>query len=104
MPNGKGGPSISYVLKFNDPETELLPRSGGKGSSLSKLFRAGFPVPPGFIVTPQGYAEFFASVPGAWEAVEALPFDSPDRLVPAAAALRERMKGVLLPAGLAAEK
>ena len=94
---------MSYVLKFSDPEAELLPRSGGKGSSLSKLFRAGFPVPPGFIVTPQGYAEFFASVPGAWEAVEALPFDSPDRLVPAAAALRERMKGVLLPEGLAAE-
>ena len=67
---------MSYVLKFSDPEAELLPRSGGKGSSLSKLFRAGFPVPPGFIVTPQGYAEFFASVPGAWEAVEALPFDN----------------------------
>ena len=47
----------------------------GVGSSLSKLFRAGFPVPPGFIVTPQGYAEFFASVPGAWEAVEALPIE-----------------------------
>ena len=35
--------------------------------------------------------------------MEALPFDSLDRLVLAAAALRERMKGVLLPAGLAAE-
>ena len=41
---------MSYVLKFSDPEAELLPRSGGKGSSLSKLFRAGFPVPPGFMI------------------------------------------------------
>ena len=23
---------MSYVLKFSDPEAELLPRSGGKGS------------------------------------------------------------------------
>lgn len=92
-----------YVLHFRDPEAERPTCSGGKGSSLSRLFRAGFPVPPGFVVTPAGYEEFFAGAPEARGIVDALPFGCPDKLVPAAAALRERLRRVSLPEGLIAQ-
>lgn len=35
-----------------------LEASGGKGANLARLARAGFPVPPGFIVTTQAYRDF----------------------------------------------
>lgn len=31
---------------------------GGKGANLGEMYRAGFPIPPGFIVTAQCYKEF----------------------------------------------
>lgn len=31
---------------------------GGKGSSFARLATAGFPVPPGFVITAQGYRMF----------------------------------------------
>lgn len=31
---------------------------GGKGANLGEMVRAGFPVPPGFVVTAEAYAEF----------------------------------------------
>jgi phosphoenolpyruvate synthase/pyruvate phosphate dikinase len=37
-----------------------LETSGGKGANLSRLARAGFPVPPGFIVTTQAYRDYVA--------------------------------------------
>jgi pyruvate,water dikinase len=32
--------------------------AGGKGANLGELTRAGFPVPPGFVVGAPAYAEF----------------------------------------------
>ena len=37
-----------------------LETSGGKGANLSRLTRAGLPVPPGFIVTTQAYRDYVA--------------------------------------------
>ncbi len=37
-----------------------LARAGGKGANLGELVRAGFPVPPGFVVTTAAYDEFVA--------------------------------------------
>src|SRR2546429_9134235 len=33
-----------------------LPEAGGKGENLGELRRAGFPVPPGFVITTAAYA------------------------------------------------
>src|SRR5437016_2462665 len=41
-----------------DSTSANLSRAGGKGANLSELARAGFDVPPGFIVTTEAYRAF----------------------------------------------
>jgi len=48
------------VLLFSSPDCTLA-RVGGKGMNLSVMARAGFPVPPGFIVPTEGYRDFVAA-------------------------------------------
>jgi pyruvate,water dikinase len=45
------------ILLFSSAETTLA-RAGGKGANLADLARAGFPVPPGFIVSTAAYQQF----------------------------------------------
>ena len=56
---------------------------GGKGANLGELTRAGFPVPPGFVVTIEAYRRF-AEVTGVGSAIRerlsALDVDDPDAL------------------------
>src|SRR6185503_20338310 len=46
-----------FTLPFNSPNTTLA-LAGGKGMNLAELVRAGFPVPPGFIITTDAYRAF----------------------------------------------
>ena len=39
----------------------VIARVGGKGINLCKMSLAGFPVPPGFVVTTRGYLQFVAA-------------------------------------------
>ena len=93
----------SYVLRFIDPEAEKSARSGGKGANLSKLSRAGFPVPDGFIVASQGYLKFIGDFADVRKAMDNLPFGYPERLAEATAALREQLSKRPLPEEIAAE-
>jgi pyruvate,water dikinase len=56
---------------------------GGKGANLGELTRAGFPVPPGFVVTIEAYRRF-AEATGVGSAIRerlsALDVDDPDAL------------------------
>jgi pyruvate,water dikinase len=45
------------ILPFTAPEISLE-SAGGKGLNLARLARAGFPVPPGFIITTGAYRAF----------------------------------------------
>jgi pyruvate,water dikinase len=45
------------ILAFTAPEISLE-SAGGKGLNLARLARAGFPVPPGFIITTGAYRAF----------------------------------------------
>lgn len=56
------------VLWLGDPHSDEVHLTGGKGASLSRMVRAGVPVPPGFVVTSRAYREALASAPG-WESV-----------------------------------
>lgn len=47
----------AYALPFNT-EDATLAIVGGKGANLSRMTRAGFPVPPGFFVTTEAYRAF----------------------------------------------
>lgn len=46
-----------YILSFKSIEATLA-RAGGKGANLAELVRAGFTVPPGFVVTTDAYRAF----------------------------------------------
>jgi len=47
-----------YVVWFKDVGKEDVASVGGKGANLGEMTQAGFPVPPGFIVTVHAYSEF----------------------------------------------
>ncbi|MCG8353498.1 MAG: hypothetical protein MI924_37505, partial [Chloroflexales bacterium] len=44
---------------------------GGKGANLGEMTTAGFPVPPGFVVTTAGYC-YFVAANGLQEPIMAL--------------------------------
>ncbi|MEX1104537.1 MAG: PEP/pyruvate-binding domain-containing protein, partial [Dehalococcoidia bacterium] len=48
---------MSYIAWLDSPEATPA-RAGGKGASLARLGAAGFPVPPGFVVTVDAYRQF----------------------------------------------
>ena len=51
------GAQVPLVMALDDPRA-VLAVVGGKGSSLARLARAGFRVPPGFHVTTSTYLDF----------------------------------------------
>lgn len=46
---------------FKDISNKDVLIAGGKGASLGEMTRAGFPVPPGFVVLAQAYEQFLAA-------------------------------------------
>jgi pyruvate,water dikinase len=48
----------TFVLWFNEVTKEDVGVVGGKGANLGEMTRAGFPVPPGFIVTADAYYHY----------------------------------------------
>lgn len=51
-------PLLENLILSLDSANANLARAGGKGANLAILTRAGFPVPPGFIVATTAYWEF----------------------------------------------
>lgn len=47
-----------FVVWFKDVDKDDVAVVGGKGANLGEMTQAGFPVPPGFIVTVHAYNEF----------------------------------------------
>lgn len=46
----------SLVVPLGSVGREDIPLAGGKGANLGELVQAGFPVPPGFVISTQAYA------------------------------------------------
>jgi len=47
-----------FLVSLGEDGSTEIAMVGGKGASLGKLVKAGFPVPSGFVVTTNAYAEF----------------------------------------------
>ena len=60
LPQPLAGPAL--VVDLASPEAAWLPAAGGKGANLCRMIRAGLPVPGGFCVTTDAYAEAASSV------------------------------------------
>lgn len=102
------------IRQFTDLDAGSIDVAGGKAANLGELVRGGFPVPPGFVITTDGYAAFVeanalqasivnlagqarpddpASVDSA--SVDSVPVDS------ASVEIRALFQGGSMPAGLA---
>lgn len=53
-------PPAPWKLPFTSEQASLA-LAGGKGANLARLTRAGFPVPPGFVLTTRAYLHFVAA-------------------------------------------
>jgi len=47
-----------YCLNFSEIGKKDIPIAGGKGANLGEMYNAGFPVPPGFVVSSKAYFDF----------------------------------------------
>src|SRR2546421_12124917 len=71
---------MNLVVFFDQPEAGLVSVAGGKGSNLSVLTAAGFPVPPGFVVTAPAYRLFLAASEGLDQELAAFDYARPEVL------------------------
>ena len=49
---------MTYIKDFRQVGRGDLDEAGGKGANLGELAGAGFPVPPGFVLTTAAYQDF----------------------------------------------
>ncbi len=92
-----------YTLRFEDGGADRVEFSGGKGSNLAILTRAGFPVPRGFCIAAQAYVDWVSQAGWLPLAVRDLPFDDAAKLREASAAIRDRLSVSPLPARVEAD-
>lgn len=46
-----------YIKFLNEISKEDVKEAGGKGASLGEMTTAGIPVPPGFVITTEGFGK-----------------------------------------------
>ena len=91
---------MTLILDFSNPAAQDAALAGGKGANLARMTQAGFPVPPGFILSPEAY-EAYIGPDGEWEtALRELPLQDPSALEQACLRLSGRMAQMPLPAEL----
>jgi phosphoenolpyruvate synthase/pyruvate phosphate dikinase len=90
-------PLISW---FDDIGLDDRPEVGGKGASLGELQRAGFRVPPGFVVRTMAFERFIDALTRETpvrQQVETLDPDDLDAVAACSATLRSRIEQAALP-------
>ncbi|HEX6425108.1 MAG TPA: phosphoenolpyruvate synthase [Acidimicrobiales bacterium] len=98
---GTGAPGEDgFVAWFADVSRADVGRVGGKGANLGEMTAAGFPVPPGFVVTAQAYLHALdeAGVRQALqERVRGLDVDDTDALARVARELQDLVRSAGMP-------
>jgi pyruvate,water dikinase len=95
-----------YIAWFEDIGLGDREQVGGKGASLGELQRAGFAVPPGYVVRTAGFERFLASLERESPVrarVAALPADDLEAITACCKTLRRRIEETELPGELLAE-
>jgi pyruvate,water dikinase len=106
--SGTQGPTLPvradegrYVLFLDDIDYAHLPSVGGKGANLGELTRAGFPVPPGFCITTDAYAQIAERADLTASLAELAGAAGQAESAQIAAAIRERLLRAPFPQDLA---
>lgn len=85
---------MTVVLPFDTITAVDLPRVGGKGANLGEMTAAGFPVPDGFCVTTDAFAQFMTAYGDAealYATLESLAADDVTGVRQAGEAIRQRL-------------
>ena len=91
------------VLRIEEVRSGDTASAGGKGANLGELAAAGFPVPPGFVVSAQACRAFFESL-GLRDAIDGLEGASgKDELAKRCSTLQRRVVEAEMPGPLARE-
>jgi pyruvate,water dikinase len=88
---------MNLAISFNQAEAGLVSLVGGKGKNLISLTAAGFPVPPGFVVTSESYHLFREGLGWLDRELEQFNHDRPEVLRDQCAGVRQRLQEVDLP-------
>jgi phosphohistidine swiveling domain-containing protein len=88
---------MNLVVDFQQSELGRVALVGGKGGNLIALTAAGFPVPPGFIVTAEAYEQFLAAAPDLDATFAAFDYDHPSILITQCERLRKMLSQMPLP-------
>src|SRR5262249_30480955 len=91
---------MNLIVSFDQTDAGLVSQVGGKGSNLIALTLAGFPVPPGFVVTAEAYQLFLGAIASLETELAGWAYDEHDKLRDQCAALRSRLAAQPLPAAL----
>ena len=97
---------MNSVIWFDDADADEKSFAGGKGANLARLTKAGFHVPPGFVVTTHAYAEFLTTTgveKKIADIVGELDYNSADKLEAATVGIRELFKQAAMPAELSVQ-
>jgi pyruvate, water dikinase len=95
--------TIHGIRPFEDLGIDDVLVAGGKGANLGELVRAGFPVPPGFVVTADAYLDAMAEGgvrDRLADAVRNLTTTDPDELTALSEQLGDLVRTAGVPAGL----
>ncbi len=88
-----------FALPFNSSDATLA-TTGGKGVNLSRMARAGFPVPPGFLITISAY-QAFVQANGLQAQIVAIATDKTKTVEEASVAIRALFKQGRIPSEVA---
>jgi pyruvate,water dikinase len=97
---------VSYVIGFEDEDGVRQDLVGGKGANLGRLVAAGFPVPPGFVITSVAYNRFMSEAgldQRALGMVAELDFEDADAVAGALGTLREEIESAPMPGEIEAQ-
>jgi pyruvate,water dikinase len=89
-----------YIAWFDELSKTDVARAGGKGANLGELARAGFPVPAGFVITPDAFFDTLTAAGIRDElrrAFEGAPAEDAKGLAEASARMRALALGVRMP-------
>lgn len=92
--------AVSYVRWFDSLTRDDAGAAGGKGANLAELARAGFPVPPGFVITVRAYQRFADAGRLTTEVarrLDTLSVDDTARLDDSSSAIRDLVRRTRVP-------
>lgn len=88
--------TADLIVFFDQLQMGIGSLVGGKGANLISLASAGFPIPPGFVVTAEAHRLSLDGLDWMKGAIASFDYEHPDRLRDQCAAVRERLARVPL--------